>query len=100
MTDDGGGSGGSAGAQSDCRIAPTLMRHNDGGAAAHLLMGAAHEYKWLYKCDCEERGVVPALRRCRVLRLPKVVFFVFFCLRVHLTTSSSSSTVGYVQWFI
>lgn len=47
MIDDGGGEGdgsggagdGGAGAQSDCRIAPTLMRHNDGGAAVHLLMG-------------------------------------------------------------
>lgn len=36
VTDD---SGGGAGAQSHCRMAPTLMRHNDGGATVHLLMG-------------------------------------------------------------
>lgn len=71
MTYDGGqegGGGGGAGARGDCRIAPTLMRHNDTGAAVHLLMGAAHEYKWLYKYDWEERGVVSALRCCRVFR--------------------------------
>lgn len=71
MTYDGGeegGGGGGAGAHGDCRIAATLMRHNDRGAAVHLLMGAAHEYKWLYKYDWEERGVVSALRCCRVFR--------------------------------